>query len=139
MGYATKDDIDDLYGVDLLVRIADRDRDGTPDADVVAKGLAAADAIIDAYLQTQYTLPLPAIPDVLKNCAIDIAVYKIPLERTSRTEEMRLRYEDALKLLDKIATGKVGLGLPATDTNGDGIVDPAKPVLKGRFINVGRA
>ena len=39
MGYATKEDIDELYGTDLLVRVADYNRDGTPDPEVIAKGL----------------------------------------------------------------------------------------------------
>src|SRR3954470_3734390 len=119
MGYATKEDIDELYGTDLLVRVADYDRDGTPDPAVVAKGLEGADEICDAYLSAQYTIPVVPTPGVVRNCAIDIAVYKMALGRTSRTDEMRVRYEDALALLEKISTGKVGLGLPPETTTGD--------------------
>src|SRR6266436_1666386 len=121
MAYATKEDIDDLYGTDLLVRVADYDRDGAPDPEVVDRGLQAADEICDAYLSAQYTIPVTPTPGVVKNCAIDIAVYKIALGRSGRTDEMRVRYEDALALLEKISSGKVGLGLPpVTDPGGGG-------------------
>lgn len=142
MGYATKEDIDELYGTDLLVKIADYDRDGTPDPAVVDKGLLAADEICDAYLSAQYTIPVVPTPGVVKNCAIDIAVYKIALGRGSRTDEMRLRYEDALALLEKISTGKVGLGLPPETTdNGDGTTTTTNPNVRrsGGSFDCGRA
>jgi phage gp36-like protein len=146
MGYATKEDIDDLYGTDLLVRIADYDRDGAPDTEVVDRGLQAADEICDAYLSAQYPVPVVPTPGVVKNCAIDIAVYKIALGRTGRTDEMRLRYEDALAILEKISTGKVGLGLPpvtttTTDANGNLVTTTTDPNVKrsGGSLDCGRA
>jgi phage gp36-like protein len=139
MGYASKDDIDDLYGEDLLKRIADPLKTGTPDADIVARGLQAADEICDAYLSAQYTVPVSPTPGVVKNCAIDIAVYKIALGRAQRSDEMRIRYEDALALLERISTGKVGLGLPPVDSDGDGIPDKdPNAKRKGRIIDIGR-
>jgi phage gp36-like protein len=142
MGYATKADIDELYGTDLLVRIADYDRDGTPDDEVVGKGLQAGDEICDAYLSAQYPVPVTPTPGIVKNCAIDIAVYKIALGRTGRTDEMRVRYEDALAILEKISTGKVGLGLPpVTTTNPDGTTTTTDPNVKrsGGSFDCGRA
>jgi phage gp36-like protein len=142
MGYASKEDIDELYGTDLLVRVADYNRDGAPDPEVISKGLQAADEICDAYLSAAYTIPVVPTPGVVKNCAIDIAVYKMALGRTSRTDEMRVRYEDALALLDKISTGKVGLGLPPETTdNGDGTSTTTNPNIRrsGGSFDCGRA
>ncbi|SHH06198.1 gp436 family protein [Bradyrhizobium erythrophlei] len=155
MGYATKDDIDQLYGTDLLVRVADYNRDGTPDPDVIAKGLQAADEICDAYLSAQYAVPVTPVPGIVKNCAIDIAVYKMALGRTGRTDEMRVRYEDALSILEKISTGKVGLGLPnvttqpidpttgkpQVDANGNPVLVTTDPNVKrsGGSFDCGRA
>jgi phage gp36-like protein len=142
MAYATKQDIDDLYGTDLLVRVADYNRDGTPDPEVIAKGLLAADEICDAYLSAQYTIPVTPTPGVVRTCAIDIAVYKMALGRGSRTDEMRVRYEDALALLDKISSGKVGLGLPpesGTDENGNPTTENPNARRSGRSFDCGRA
>lgn len=136
--YATQQDIVDLYGVDLLVRVADHDRDGTPDPTIVSNGLEAADSIINAYLSAQYPIPVTPVPEIVKTCAIDIAVYKMALGRVQRTDEMRVRYEDALSLLEKIAKGTIGLGNVSTDTDGDGVVDPSM-TRRGRFLNVSRA
>jgi phage gp36-like protein len=135
MGYATKEDIDELYGTDLLVRVADYNKDGTPDPEVIAKGLQAADEICDAYLSAQYSIPVVPTPGIVNACAIDIAIYKMALGRTSRTDEMRIRYEDALKLLERISTGKVGLGLPpvtttTTDANGNPVTTTTDPNVK---------
>ena len=135
MPYATKADIDQLYGSDLLVRIADYDRDGTPDDEVVDRGLQAADEVCNAYLSAQYAVPVIPIPGVIRTCAIDIAVYKIALGRTGRTDEMRVRYEDALRILEKVSTGKVGLGLPpvtttGTDANGNPTTTTTNPNVR---------
>jgi phage gp36-like protein len=146
MGYATKDEIDELYGTDLLVRVADYDRDGTPDPDVVEKGLQNADDICNAYLSAQYSVPVTPTPGIVRTCAIDIAVYKMALGRTGRTDEMRIRYEDALAILDKISKGSVGLGLPpvtttTTDANGNPVTTTVDPNVKrsGGSFDCGRA
>jgi phage gp36-like protein len=79
---------------------------------------------------------------VVKNCAIDIAVYKIALGRGGRTDEMRVRYEDALALLEKISTGKVGLGLPpttGTDENGDPVTTNPNVRRSGGSFDCARA
>jgi phage gp36-like protein len=137
--YATKDDIEELYGADLLVRVSDVNKDGVADEEVIERGLQGADEICNAYLSAQYTIPVVPTPGVVRNCAIDIAVYKMALQRGGRTEEMRIRYEDALALLDKISAGKVGLGLPPVDTDGDGTPDTdINEKRKGRIFDIGR-
>lgn len=138
MTYATKEDIDNLYGDGLLVKVADHDRDGTPDMDVIDKALLGADEIINAYLSARYAVPVDPVPGVVRSCAIDIAVYRMALGRAQRTEEMRVRYEDALAILDKIAKGTIGLGLPPVDTDGDGVPDQTEIKRRGRFIDIGR-
>lgn len=139
MGYASQKDIEDLYGTDLLLRISDHNRDRAPDLDVIEKGLRGADEICDAYLSAQYTVPVLPAPGIVRTCAINIAVYLMAMDRTRRTEEMRVRYEDALKLLEKISTGKVGLGLQPSDPDGDGVTTNPNAQRKGRMINLGRS
>lgn len=139
MPYATQTDITDLYGLDALLRVSDLNKNGVPDPEVVQKGLKSADEICDAYLSARYTVPVAPVPGVVRNCAVDIALYKMALGPAGRTGEMRQRYEDALELLQLISTGKVGLGQPPVDTDGDGIPDRDPNFKsKGRFITVGR-
>jgi phage gp36-like protein len=141
MPYCTLEDMVELYGEDLILKVADHDRDDIADPDIVEKGIKGADEIIDAYLSAQYTVPMAPIPGVVRTCSIDIALYKMALGRANRTDEMRVRYEDALKLLEKISTGKIGLGLPPVDPDGDGPLGPVDPGAKrkARSFDTGRA
>lgn len=142
--YATQEDIVELYSMDLLLRVADHDKDDVPDAQVVEMGLQSAEDLCNAYLSAQYDVPVDPVPGVIRKCCIDIAVYNMAHGRAQRTEEMRLRYEDALKILEKIAAGKIGIGQPpgggsgggGGGTPGDGTNGPTR---KGRMIDVGRA
>jgi phage gp36-like protein len=111
MAYATQADLADRFGADELAQLTDRAGAGVPDATVVARALADADAEIDAYLGTRYALPLPAVPSVIARLACDIARFRLWEDRAS--DEVRRRYEDARRLLDAIARGQVSLGLPA--------------------------
>lgn len=135
--YAEKTDIDEAYGEDLLIRLTDTTKSGAVDMDTIERNLTAADGIIDAYVSERYSLPLPAVPGALKECAIDIAVYKIALPTTRRTPEMRTRYEDAIALLERIGCGKAGLGLTPDQTSGTPGFDTG-PVRVARSINTFR-
>ena len=120
MAYATQADVEAIYP-DILKIVADHDDDGEADAAVVARGLAEADGIIDSHLSVQYALPLAQVPAFLRAIAVDIAVYRMALDQSVRTEEMRLRYEDHVKHLQRIADGKAGLGVSVL---GEGETNP---------------
>lgn len=139
MPYATQLDIEALYDPAVLVRVADHDEDGVADDAVVTKGLDSASALIDGYISARYSLPLPTIPQFLRELCVDIAIYRMALTHGRRTEEMRQRYEDAILMLKDISTGKAGLGLPS-DSNSDGEPDSgAGTTFKGRSFNAVRA
>lgn len=113
MPYATQADLEARFGVDELTQLTDRVGAGVPDAAIVARALADADAEIDGYLASRYDLPLTTVPPVLARIACDIARYRLWEDRAS--EEVRLRYEDARRMLESIARGQVSLGLPAAN------------------------
>ena len=140
--YAASTDIVALYGVQKLGLVAgliQQGPDKIPDPGVVDAGLQAADDLIDTYLSAQYDVPIKYVSGSLRRIAIDVAMYTMALGRAQRTEEHRVRYEDALKLLDKMAKGDVGLGLPPQDTDGDGVAETNPNVRRrGRFLDVGR-
>lgn len=91
--------------------------------------ISNADLQIDAVLRRRYSLPLPLpVPLVLKNLSIDIAASLVDMqfrgsrEYASELHPARLRYERALLILDRIATGDYPL-------YNDG--DPLAPVPVG--------
>jgi len=55
----------------------------------------------------------------LKAAAIDLAVYRIANTADRLTNEMRQRYEDHIRHLERIADGKAGLGFEDS-ASGDG-------------------
>ena len=49
----------------------------------------------------------------LTRLAVDIAVYRLAAEADTGTDERRKRYQDAVALLERIASGEASLGLPS--------------------------
>ncbi|WP_282265935.1 phage protein Gp36 family protein [Stenotrophomonas sp. PS02298] len=109
MSYATQADLVARFGETEIIQLSDRDNAGEIDAVVVAAKLADADAEIDAYLATRYSLPLATVPTVLKRVACDVARYHLFDDRA--TDDVRRRYEDALKFLQAVAKGLVSIGV----------------------------
>lgn len=119
MAYATQNDITTLYSTDALY-VADRDGDGVPDADAIARALNAASGEIDSYLAVRYIVPWETPDELLTQFCVDIALYRLALSRDVLSEEHRRRYEDAIKHLKDIAAGRAALVQPVTnDANGD--------------------
>lgn len=114
MAYATQADIVELYGAHALV-VADRDGDGTPDAAAIARALGSASDEIDSHIGVRFALPLAAVPGMLRQLAVDIAVYRLAQTADVLTEELRQRYEDAIGLLRRIAEGKATLVFPPVE------------------------
>lgn len=118
--YATIDDLTALYGQAALY-VADRDGDGAADEGAVERALAAASATVDSYLAARYALPLPPGTDttVLRDLAIDLAVYRLAQSRDVLTEELRRRHDDARAELARFQEGEQALQLPPAP-DGDG-------------------
>lgn len=135
MPYATPNDIAELHGQQFLNDLADRDNSGTPDTAVVESAITAADAEINTYLAMRYTVPLTynPIPAVVKIASVEIASYRLASNGLSLTEDIRKRYEDMIKLLLAIASGKAGLGVPE-----DQIDVPSDVVYRAPIAYIGR-
>ncbi len=111
MPYATRQDYIRRFGIAELVQLVDRDQDDVEDPGVLDGAFADADAEIDSYLSARYALPLASVPPALARIACDIARYRLHDNRA--TEEVRVRYTDAVRFLNSLASGAVQLGLAA--------------------------
>lgn len=111
MPYATQTHLEDAFGADEVLQIADRDRDGLPDAGFVDAALDRADSLIDGYLAGRYALPVSPVPPVLTATACDLARYW--LYDDAAPDRVRQAFEDAMAWLKDVAAGKVLLQLPA--------------------------
>ena len=121
MTYATQQNMIDRFGEQELIELTDHANAGSINATVLGQALADADAEINAYLTSRYTLPLATVPPVLVKFAADVARYQ--LYDTRATEMVKARYDDAIKFFKMLVNGSVSLGLdpvnqPVVDVGG---------------------
>ena len=107
MGYCTISDILDMMDEDEVIRYTDDAGAGVINTDVTDKAMTAADALIDSHLAVRYSVPLAPVPDLVRDLAVDIAIYKIHTHRPGIPDEVRTKYDDAVKYLEKAASGKI--------------------------------
>lgn len=130
--YATRSDITDKYGRDALYPA--QGADGTIDDAKVTKALGAATSIIDSYIGTRHTLPLPTTPDRLKQVCIDIAVYEMSPGADTLTDEIKDRNKASIAWLKDVSAGRASLGLPTAPgrTSARPVVTTGSPKLFSR-------
>lgn len=106
MAYATRSDIEAIYGAGFLQTLvaADLDFDAA-----VTRACAASSAEIDSYLGQRYTLPLSVSPEIVRTWCVDIACWRLAGTITSMSEETRKRAERALGILKDVAAGKASV------------------------------
>jgi phage gp36-like protein len=108
--YCTQDDLTQRYGEDeVLLWQTDRNGDGSPDDGVIEQAIADAVGLIDAYIGKRVALPLPSVPDSLRQAACSIVRYRINAENA--TDRIRADYDDAMRFLRDLADGRASLGL----------------------------
>lgn len=118
MAYATQSDIEAQLSLGELIQLTDDEGLGAVNADRVARAIADADEEIDGYLQSRMAVPIAPVPGIIRKVSVDLAVYNLYSRRGDAMPDTRRdRYENALKLLVKVAEGKIGLGASDPDGN----------------------
>jgi len=121
MPYATQADLVSRFGEQELIDQTDRINGAVVDAAVVAREIAYASAVIDAYLASRYALPLPdPVPDLLVGLCCDLARYALYTDAAPET--VRDRYKDAVARLRDIAAGAIKLDLATPSVASSGLV-----------------
>ena len=115
MVYASSDDMIARYPNRDLVQLTNEDPTQTTiNTAVIDQALADASAEIDGYLDGRFALPLTDPPTVLNRLACDVAMYRLQALRPIHDiADARQRYDDAVQLLMRVASGEVTLGLTA--------------------------
>lgn len=109
MTYATQADLEARFKQQELIELTDEGGLGVIDAAVVAVALSDADTEINGFLAGRYTLPLAQSSDELVRLACDIARYRLYDARA--TDQVRARYDDAVKKLRDVSKGVASLGI----------------------------
>lgn len=111
MSFATQQNMIDRFGERELIALTDRDNTGGIDATVLANALASADSEINTYLAPRYDLPFVSVPIIVRDFSCDVARYRLCGGEVVETEEVRKRYEDAIKFFMRVSKGEISLGL----------------------------
>lgn len=91
--------------------------------------------VTDGYLRGKYALPLANVPGIVKSLAVDLALYFLASRKGIREgtpeENLRVKYEDAVRYLRDIQAGKADIGIPndegvSTPSTGATVSAPAK-------------
>lgn len=118
MPYATLDQLIDRHGERALIALTDRS--GAPtdaiDQDVIDRAIADADAVIDGYVGRRYQLPLGAIPALICDLSLAVAIYK--LHRFTPPEKVKRDYDDALRTLRDVSSGAIVLDVAGSEPEG---------------------
>ncbi|SEL24610.1 Mu-like prophage protein gp36 [Kosakonia sacchari] len=129
--YANREDMVRAFGERECISLTDRDYTGTINNDVLNGALEQASAEIDGYLCGRYPVPWADEPRVLVIRCCNIARYLLCGSDTQMTVEIRERYEDTIRYLEKIAGGKINLGRTASG-------DVVKSGTGARVVSGGR-
>jgi len=117
--YCTLDDIKTHMPSERIVELSDDKNpgpDGTIGRKIVEGAIKESAVLINSMIGGRYSLPLPNTPPILKNICIDLSVYNLYERRTALDDNpgLRKRYDNAMKLLNKIADGEILLGVPVS-------------------------
>lgn len=101
--YITRDDLVDRFGQREIERL----ETNINDPQAVDTAITDACDVIDGYLAAAEALPLPMIPASVKRvCAVLVRYY---LYKDKPTEQVRTDYEDVLRWLEQVSSGKIKL------------------------------
>lgn len=111
MAYIDSTDVQNAAGgAANLKGIADADRDGTTDSELVAAAIAEADAWVNAELSKRVATPMDPVPDLVKACSANEAVYILKRNAGQADADDRADHEERRELLRSIATGETTTG-----------------------------
>ncbi len=118
MAYSTLADLKRVLPSERLETLTDDPELGQIDEDVITEAIAQADSEIDTYLGGRYDVPLTTVPNIIRRCSGDIAIYILYKRLVEEIPDARRgAYKDALRVLERINAGK--LSLPEVTAPGD--------------------
>lgn len=110
MPYATPDQFIKTFSQRETISLTDEQRTGEVDTDKLTYALDRASSVIDGYLVGRYKTPWPDSAGILVGYCCDIARYQLASDYRILSDEIKLRYDDAIKFLRDVASGKINLG-----------------------------
>ena len=114
MSYITNADIEERLGSDAYVQLTDDDGDGNADVGVVDEARLGAEGEVNSYLARRYQVPIDLVAhsdlsDLLASITLDLVEYRLRARRPPVPEDARLRRDQAVDWLRRVADGRINL------------------------------
>jgi len=120
MSYASTADVIAELDDRLLIRLTDDAGSGTVDSAVIQIFLDKATDLINGKVGMRYPLPFTTPPQICKSWCADIAVYLMLGRRQESPGDIwQSRYDNAVRDVDRVATGALSLGVDDPQDTGN--------------------
>ena len=116
MAYSLQADLLEQISESKLIQLTDDADAGIIDADVITRAIADADAEIDGYCGTRYTVPFTTVPAIIRKVSVDIVIYNLYARRKGAPDDRQKRYDDAIKFLINVSKALISLGADDPDS-----------------------
>ena len=139
--YCTEADLLKQISEAELISLTDDEASGAIVDEVVNRAIADADAEIDTYCVSRYTVPFETVPDIIRKISVDIAIYNLYARRRGAPDDRKDRYTNAIRFLEAVSKGDVSIG---TTDSGDGAAvsaadgPAANASVDDRIFSIGR-
>lgn len=132
MAYCTLDDILKKIPEATVIQLTDDEGVGSVNASRVEEAIEGADAEVDGYCASRYIVPFNPVQPVISKLSTDLAIYNLYARVVETIPDTRKKQrDDAIRLLERIADGRVQLG-------STGLEPPVTPQGKPSIVSSGR-
>lgn len=139
MAYSIQTDLEEQISQTELIQLTDDTGSGEVDTSAVARAVADADAEIDSYCGSRYTVPFSPVPVMIRKLSVDIALYNLYSRRALEVaEERQKRYDNAVRFLRDLAKGLISLGADTPAEPSDGLPQ-ANRTKDDRIFSMGKS
>lgn len=119
MRYCTLDDLLLLIQAKTLAQLTNDTAPATePNLRVIERIVEGVEEVIDGGLRSRYDIPFKAVPTVVRDITVKIARHEIYTRRPEGKDDLPPAvvrgYKDAMAMLDAIKSGKMTIGIAAT-------------------------
>lgn len=132
MAYCTLADIEKALESRRLIELTDDEGLDVVNQGRIDEAIGTAQGEVDGYLAERYQVPVSPVPALIRAATVDLAIYNLYSRKMDdeMPETRQKRYEAAIRRLEKIAAGKIGLGIatPPEESQAEGMIlaAPAK-------------
>jgi phage gp36-like protein len=110
--YCTLEDLKLAIDEARLLELTDDEGLGVINQARIDAAIGDAQGEVDGWLQERYDVPLDPVPALIKRACIDVAIPNLYSRKVETLPDVRVkRYDNAIKLLARIADGKLSLGI----------------------------